>query len=122
MSNATRWWHFYRRIRHCSASGCSSTQPDGFGKHLEGGYRGLPSDATIGDALAIRNGLTRHQILSSGNEMTFDHYADNTTVSPGNLFCNRAYHARLVVGMFSAVGVAGVDHDAGMQAMAQSLR
>src|SRR5579871_6300523 len=75
-----------------------------------------PRDAGVGNALPINERLPRYELLRAFHEIAFEHYAEDVAISRGDLPGNIAAHQALAPMVLVAVGVAAVDHDAGLQA------
>ena len=75
-----------------------------------------PVDASIGDALSMDNRLSVDQRLRSSDEITFDHDAHDATIPARELIRHVAAYCALFAVVFTAVRMAGVDHDAWLDA------
>ena len=82
----------------------------GCGELFEKGMGLLPVDASVGDALAVDEGLAGYEFLRSGDEVALDHDADDSLISGGDLCSSFAAYYGLAAVILIAVGVAEVDH------------
>ena len=72
----------------------------------------IPADAGVGDALAVDQFTAGDELLRSGDEIAFEHDADDAAIAGGDLSGDIAADGGLAGVVFAAVGVAAVDHDA----------
>jgi len=93
------------------AAGQNPSCLDGVGENVQRLYRGFPVDAAVGDALAVDQRLARHDILTARDQVTLHHDAGDAGLAVGYLAGDICSDERLVLGLFAAVGVAGIDHD-----------
>ena len=84
--------------------------PDGLGQVAQGSDGRVPVDAAIGDGLAIGEGLALDQVLAAGDQVGFDHDADDPLVTCSKLGADIGEDQRLVFRVFGGIGVAGIDH------------
>ena len=66
--------------------------------------------------MAVDEGLAADEFLGSGDEVAFEHDADDAVVAAGDLGGDVAADGELLGVIFVAVGVAAVDHDLGANA------
>src|SRR5712671_4151754 len=75
----------------------------------------FPSEAGIGNALAVVEGLAGYKILPPGLQMALDHHADDARVAASvvaaDLFCDVAADFGLASIIFLAIGMAEIDHE-----------
>src|SRR6266540_1241267 len=84
----------------------------GLGEILEQRYAVLPADAGVGDALAVYERLSRHQVLASRLEVRFDHDAEDALLARRDLTRDFARHVYLALIHLLAVRMAAIDHQA----------
>ncbi len=80
---------------------------------------GGPVYAAVRDALAVYEfveGRAGFELLRSGDEIAFDHDAEDVAVAFCYLFCDFVADDGLAVVILAAVGVAAIDHDARVEA------
>src|SRR5207249_5732769 len=70
-----------------------------------------PTEAGIRDAQAVDQLLPRHQVLTAGFEVAFDHHAKNSSIAAGDLRRHLTSHLDLFLRIFAAVALAEVDYD-----------
>lgn len=97
-----------------------------------GSYRGCqlfehglglsPVDAAVGDALAVDERLAGDERLGSSDQVALNHHALDAAISGGDLCGYIVADDGLTLVVLAAVGVAEVDHDAGLDAGLQHLR
>ncbi|KAG1087895.1 hypothetical protein G6F40_013611 [Rhizopus arrhizus] len=92
-----------------------TTGAHGRSQSLQHRHSGLPDDAAIGDALPVAQRLALHQFLTATAQMALDHHTDAALFAVFQLNGDVLDHLRLVVRVLQAVGVAGIDHQAGRQ-------
>src|SRR6266536_2790185 len=83
----------------------------GGGEGLEDADRVLPTDAAVGDALAVGELLARHEVLTARHEVALDHDSEDALVAPADLLADVLADGDLVLRLLLAVGVARVDHE-----------
>ena len=81
-----------------------------------------PVDAGVGDALAVDEGLAGDEFLCAGDQVALNHDADDVRLSCGDLRGYVVADDGLAAVVLVAVGVAEVDHDAGLEAGLLHLR
>src|SRR5207237_7406368 len=80
-------------------------------QHVQRGYRRLPVDAAVGDALSVGQRLARYHVLATGGQIALDHDAGDALLAFRDLLRDVGDDQRLVLRLLVAVGVAGVDHE-----------
>ena len=76
----------------------------------------LPVNAGVGDALAVDKRLAGNELLRARDQVALKHNADDIAIAGGHLCGDIAANDRLAEVVFITVGVAAVDHDAGLEA------
>ena len=95
-------------------SGFEATGAGGGGEFVQERVCLLPVDAGVGDALAVDQRLAGDELLRAGDEVALKHDTDDVAVAGGDLSGDVAADEGLARVVFVAVGVAAVDHDAGL--------
>lgn len=72
----------------------------------------VPADAGVGDALAVDELFAGDKLLTSGDQVAFEHNAHDASVAAGDLAGDVAADGGLLGVILVAVGVAAVNHDA----------
>lgn len=76
----------------------------------------VEADAGVRDAHTVVELLTRGRTLATGVEVALDHHAHQALVAASDLLGENGRNLGLVLVILLAVGVAGVDHDAALDA------
>ena len=84
---------------------------DGVDERVDQTPRIFPTNAGVGDALAVRERLAGNKILSSRLEMAFQHYTDNARIAGADLCRDIMADCELFHGFFTAIAMAAIDHD-----------
>src|ERR1051326_3800627 len=77
---------------------------------LQEWYGFLPPDASIRDALAVDEFFAWEQVLAPPFQVTFDHHADDSLITSGNLFGDILSDFDLAQVVLLTVGVAQINH------------
>src|SRR5437763_12392613 len=81
------------------------------GKRIKQPVALFPTEAGIRDAQTVDQLLPRHQVLTAGFEVAFDHHTEDSSIAAGDLRRHLTSHLDLFLRIFAAVAMAEVDHD-----------
>src|SRR5262245_56781740 len=90
--------------------GSAAALAHGFCEILQNRKRRVPGDAAVGHALAKGHPAALADLLATADQEAFDHDAEDGAAAARYLRRDGGRDLRLFVGLFAAVGVAGVDH------------
>src|SRR5262249_44662293 len=92
---------------------CAAARAHTLGQLVENGHRRIPTQACVGDALAIHEMVAIDEVLTAVDEEALHHDAEDASLALGELGGDLTDHERLAAMVLLAVAVAGVDHQPG---------